>query len=874
MAREWLTTLGGYNLSYATDHTPDWYEAGRSWNVSEGSTFVKGNDPATVTGQSDYSSWSGVWDVEGQGVLELSSSFDGWSNYALKVKNGSTELYGLGTGSNNYTGGSIGFGIDHSIEEAFPVFFTNLRRSSSWGVNNNAVWSLPDHTKMHLLYQLIMGLIPPQYTWESVSYIQGTEWQLSCTYIDADGIGDAEDGQISREYIIKEGTSCEDLFAGMVTGTLYNFLETLEGYRLAVRPYDTYYLIGLKVGDDVEWTDQIQRSTLENTTIGFVVDHENQVGKFFKCIKSSSGGIPIYFVLYSPVMTMPNIDTLLNDVYIYVNGGIDNPDPEEIEEDDDNEGLDPRPDIAVSGSSDQHLSAVNTGFVTMYEIGDTELQHLAIYMWSPGFLNWLTKLYNDPKDVVVGLCIMPVPPTVGSQQYISAGNVSTTVEGNPITAQYKTITFGTLKLTKEFKDFTDYAPYTKVTLVLPYCGSHELNVSDVIDCTLTIKYTFDFLTGTCVAEVDVTNKKGTFPRYFFTGNAAFNIPISSGDYSNIYSSMLSAGTTIGKAMCTYGLGGGAGAAAEAALEAGKNLKEPNEEAEVEDVNMGVAVAAAGSSLNKVVSARPSIQYSTGGGSVAGLLNHRGAFLIVETPIRKKDDAQDSFLGQTSLMCVARLDDCSGYTKCMKAHLDSVNCYGDERKEIEAWLTSGVRFEQGNATPSYTPSAEGNIGIYLMKLQSDKDVIGKTWTDQTLVEGKLLYEQDVMKPKVTFDGKYMDYTYCYIPMFKRFYYIESVTIERNTMTTVNLKCDVLQSHKDGIGASPAMLDRQQTKRNKMMNDPYWWAQQNTKVVTIPFRNSAGGEAVFDPEDESYILTMSGPGGTTPDPDPEPEPNEVE
>jgi hypothetical protein len=94
----------------------------------------------------------------------------------------------------------------------------------------------------------------------------------------------------------------------------------------------------------------------------------------------------------------------------------------------------------------------------------------------------------------------------------------------------------------------------------------------------------------------------------------------------------------------------------------------------------------------------------------------------------------------------------------------------------------------------------------------------------------------------------------------------VTIEKNSMTTVSMKCDVLQSHKSEIENCGAMLDRQESLSSGYINDPYWWCQQNTKVITVPFEDSLGKEAKFKDTDQCYILTMSGPGGYVP---PEPE-----
>jgi hypothetical protein len=442
-----------------------------------------------------------------------------------------TLIGGVG-GGNQHNAISVIFAYNDDTHQACMIRLLTSYYTSPVNEVGYALYSA-SQSERELLYNDLLSAIHVLYNWQSVPSISGKNGILSCTYIEQEAIGDATDGWINREYIT-EGTHCDDLFAGMNQGTVYNFMETVDGYRLVVRRYDDHYTIGLKVGDDVDWADNITVANLGITSIGFVIDPENQVGKFFKCYLSSEAGVPKYAVLYSPVMSLPNIDTLLEHVYTYVQGGQSGEGPDEIDPDDGGSQQQGMPDTAISGVTTPTKSALETGFVTMYEMSSQQLTALAIYMWTTDFIEWLKKLYNDPKDVIVGLSIMPYPPLKSdTPTHVYAGNVTTSVNGYPLTNQYRTITFGTLKLKKEFYDFCDYSPFTKASISIPYCGSHELNMSDVIGCKLTLKYIFDYLTGTCVAEIDVKKDGVDHPRYFFTGNCAFKIPISSGDYGCI-----------------------------------------------------------------------------------------------------------------------------------------------------------------------------------------------------------------------------------------------------------------------------------------------------------------------------------------------------
>lgn len=708
--------------------------------------------------------------------------------------------------------------------------------------------------------------------WECVPYLNTLQGRYHFTEINADALEDADSQYADRLDVTYVSTRVNNFLAG-IPENVCNILQTKEGYMLiGKRDTNGDYIIGFKVGDTVEWADRITDALADITSIGFVIDHENGCGKYFKCYEQNVGGIINYAILYNPVSSVSGFTDIMHDMYEFLTAGIDNPDPEDIGDDPGDGSTDPWVDIPITGLTTPTKSAQDTGFITMYEIGNEDLQELADYMWSMNFLDNLNKFMNDPADVIVGLMIMPIPPLVDSSpSIIHAGNVyvPSEVNGYKLSNSFRKITFGKLPIKKQFFDFCDYSPYTKITAFLPYVGSHELNVSDCIGKTLTLIYMFDFFTGNCIAEIDVND----YPRYFFTGSAGYMIPTSAANYSSMYTGAITAGATIGTSLCTYaGAVGAAIDSAESANEANAKKKNPGDDVEPIDTTPSSAstgMRAGAKTLNQVMAMSPAIQYSSGGGSSAGLMSDQAAYLIIESPRRKKDPLQDGFLGRTSLK-VASLNDCIGYTKCMKVHLDSITCYGPEREEIENWLLSGVRFEVGSATPSYTPSSPGKFGVYLMKLQSDKDIIGKTWTNQTLVEGELFYEQSVMTPKIRFQGNYIEYTYAYVPEFERFYYIQDVVADKNNQTIVTMRIDVLQSFASGIKNCTALLDRQESLCSKELDDKYWWSEQRTNVVTVPFLDpTTGAKAVFDRQDNSYILIMAGPGGTVPPPDPEPE-----
>lgn len=63
----------------------------------------------------------------------------------------------------------------------------------------------------------------------------------------------------------------------------------------------------------------------------------------------------------------------------------------------------------------------------------------------------------------------------------------------------------------------------------------------------------------------------------------------------------------------------------------------------------------------------------------------------------------------------------------------------------------------------------------------------------------------------------NYNYCYIPSFKRYYYITESRATVGKMYEISLECDVLMSFKDTINASAIIVRRSTNFGNKLIPD---------------------------------------------------------
>lgn len=478
------------------------------------------------------------------------------------------------------------------------------------------------------------------------------------------------------------------------------------------------------------------------------------------------------------------------------------------------------------------ISAIDTGFTSMFQVTKTELQNLSDFLWSDNFVDNVKKFFNDPREIIVGISIMPVAPSVGGNMNIQAGGIDTGIQGKPLTSQYVLMeNVGEVYIQKAKGNFLDYPPYTRIVAHLPFVGEHSLDVNDVMGKTLTLSYLFDFLSGSVVASIKVDGSTN----YVFGGCCGMQVPTSSEDFGRLYSSLLSAGATLGGALATMATGG---------------------------MTAPLAIGAGAAMANNGMNMSPEVQHTSGSGSINGMLGNQSAYITIEIPNEKLAAKQNTFVGQ---MCMIKkkIKQCTGYIKCYKAHLDGLTATQSERDEIESYLMNGFRRETGSTLPSVTPVTSGNTVIMFLKCSSENDVLGKTFdtVNYSKIEGKLVYNQSMLSPKFVITGDITGYNYAYIPMFNRYYYITDIECNNGSVETVSFKVDALNSFKSQIDEFDVILERQENKVAPLLNDSQYWTTQNKTVIPKYFEGSSG-KVKFSRANNVFILTIAGSNARTP------------
>lgn len=112
-------------------------------------------------------------------------------------------------------------------------------------------------------------------------------------------------------------------------------------------------------------------------------------------------------------------------------------------------------------------------------------------------------------------------------------------------------------------------------------------------------------------------------------------------------------------------------------------------------------------------------------------------------------------------------------------------------------------------------------ITLYKTPSTSNTIGKTLESETPIANVLLKDKtDIKNPvlKLKSDDSIFGFNYCYIPNFKRFYFINNIRVFPNSIYELDLSVDVLETFKADILKSKGFVNRQ-TEFNSYYNRDY-------------------------------------------------------
>lgn len=302
------------------------------------------------------------------------------------------------------------------------------------------------------------------------------------------------------------------------------------------------------------------------------------------------------------------------------------------------------PEKGTEGTNGQDTSGLLS---TVYVMTETRLKQLASFLWSDDFFQNIKLLNNSPIENIVSCKVMPCTAS-GTDSPITLGNVSTGVNGDKTSSSMR-VQIGSLSIPKYYNSFLDYAPYTKLTIFLPFIGFKELDTNVFMGKTLKLYYVFDFITGAVKAQIFAND----IYCMSFDATAGIDIPITASNRAQVEASYIKSALSVGGSIAS-----------------------------------GNPLVAVGGLLE---SANAQYHYNTQGtfSPSCGFHDTRLAYVIYDRPTAQYPTTYNHNCGKPCLLS-RNLGSVSGYTEVDKGiELSGIPCTESERKEILDLLTTGI-----------------------------------------------------------------------------------------------------------------------------------------------------------------------------------------
>ena len=285
-----------------------------------------------------------------------------------------------------------------------------------------------------------------------------------------------------------------------------------------------------------------------------------------------------------------------------------------------------------------------------YAMTEENLKLLGKKLWDDSFLENISMINNSPIENILAVKSFPFPISGGTSKNVILGNVNMEITGNELPSSFiprKTI--GTFKVDKKFSGVLEWLNYhIEVICYLPYIGFVELNIKEILDKTVTLKYIYDVITGVCTACFYA----GVIEICKYSGTIAIDIPITASNRAQVEAGYITS-----------------------AIGAIASLKSRNW--------LGVAGSAFGALMNQ--------NHFTTKGSPSpscDAFDEQKAFIIIDYPVYYPPTNYAHDYGYPCNLSM-KLGNCKGFTKCANVDVDGLSCTEEERAELKRLLESGV-----------------------------------------------------------------------------------------------------------------------------------------------------------------------------------------
>ena len=339
------------------------------------------------------------------------------------------------------------------------------------------------------------------------------------------------------------------------------------------------------------------------------------------------------------------------------------------EEDPDRHTSDP---IEIPDPNESGVDAINSGFITLYNPTKADVIAFNDYMFvtiDDTISEHLKRLISDPFDYLVFIALCHFHPTQSiAQKHIMLAGMDSGVACPVIAQEWISLDCGSITIFADNKNFTDFSPYSKCVIFLPYVGFRELKIDEIRGGTLSVAYNIDLLTGsfTCFVKVErgyrgywtsMTSADYPLNGIILTaeGNCFQMVPLSSTDFRSFYQGLL-------------GVVGGAG-----------------------QFIAGNPIGGMGAMASSVTMMKPTVNRSGQTSGNMGYMGYQTPYIMITYPFGANPSNMGDYVGYPSniLQKIGSCNDAFVQIDTDTIWMDDIPCMDDEMTEIKQLLNEGV-----------------------------------------------------------------------------------------------------------------------------------------------------------------------------------------
>ena len=343
---------------------------------------------------------------------------------------------------------------------------------------------------------------------------------------------------------------------------------------------------------------------------------------------------------------------------------------------------------SVTEDSLPTISAVGTGFATIFTPSKSQLYQLSQLFWDSNFFTFMQNLVENIEDMFTSLAMVPFSVTAGSTVTVTWLGFSTAVSLTLADEQYYEFDMGSIDLSNDNRIFKydnclDYSPFSKLGIYLPFIGFQDLDIDEVRNKTIHLIYRVDILSGACLALIKVNGST----LYQFSGNCLTQIPITSENFASAISDVVN----VGIAAASARVAGAASAADSAAAESSEKMSNAQKEAHkaharVSQTNADNHLFSA--TANAAMGLKPQYNKSGSVSSSVSMLAVKQPYLFLTTSNLAIPSNYQHYAGFPCNM-TGKLNTFSGFTVVESIRLNDLVATTPEVEEIYQLLKEGV-----------------------------------------------------------------------------------------------------------------------------------------------------------------------------------------